>query len=95
MDYRDVRRALTGKGFSLRQGAKHEIYRYIDLAQRKTQIRVSISRGSSRKSVSSKDRGSYARQMLLSAIEFDRFVTCSIEQHAYEALLRERSTLSK
>lgn len=93
MDYRDVRRALTRKGFRLSQGSNHEIYRYFDLADQKTGVSMNISRGSKRKSVSKSDRSIYARELHLSNHEFDSLVDCSMGQDEYEKLMLERNPL--
>lgn len=82
IDAKDLEKALQKKGFQKHEGGRHTQY-YFYYKNKKTSIRVSISRGS--KSVYSNDLISYVRkEMKLSDNQqLELFVECTLTEDKY------------
>ena len=83
---RGICRALTGKDFRQSEGAKHTFLSFYNATGQKTPVYTRVSRGTSE--LGAPIVLTMAQQRGLSLRDFDRLVTCALEQRAYESLLR-------
>ena len=83
---RDLEKALERKGFQREEGSRHVQY-YFYYQNKKTSVRVSISRGSS--SVYGDSLISYVRKemRLPDKRQFEQFVECTLTEEKYSNLL--------
>lgn len=88
---REVRSALTSKGFKLSEKDHHFYYLYQD--GKKTQIRTKVSHGESE--IGDPTCGLMARQMKLTGPQFREFVDCKLKSEEYVELLIKGAHLQK
>jgi predicted RNA binding protein YcfA (HicA-like mRNA interferase family) len=86
---RDVERALRSKGFQLRKST-HRRFIYFNLEGKKTTVRTEISHGE--REIHDSLLAAMARQCLLQRDEFYRLIDCPLDQPAYDAMVKERTS---
>lgn len=89
MDHRNVRRALTRKGFKKKEGGSHEKYYYYDLEGKKSEIFTSLSRKKRGNDVRRSLESDIAGQLRIRKDQFRQFVRCDLRQIEYDAIVRE------
>jgi hypothetical protein len=86
--YRDIRQALTQKGFETERTTNHIYYRFHHQGK-KTSIRTKVSHGTGDVSTASGLFRDYKRQLRLSTRELERFFSCPMSGAEYARLLLE------
>jgi hypothetical protein len=81
---RDVKKALTRKGFEESKGRDHHVY-FLIYNGRKTNIATKISHNCS--DINDSLCSIMARQMRLRNLDFNRFVDCSLKLERYIEML--------
>ena len=89
MKYRELRNALSQKGFRMREGSKHEKYLYFDPSGQKTSVLTALSRKRGSSDVTRPIEGQIAQQLKLTIHEFREFVECRIDHHEYDRIRSE------
>ena len=83
----DVRNAIEAKTTHKARSTKHTNYT-IFLDERRVIPLVTVPHG--RDEVTPKTQASIQKQLKLGRQQFQRFVDCSLTQHDYEAILRQK-----
>lgn len=81
-----ISRALTKKGFKKSEGTKHSFFSFYNASGRKTPVYTRVSRGTSE--LRTPILRAMAQQLRLSLRDFEKLITCALEQRDYESLLR-------
>lgn len=89
---RVIEAALTGKGFTRREG-DHHYFVYVTLQGRKSRVHTKTSHTPKMKEISDSLLGQMAKQCGLTKPEFLDLVDCPLSREAYEKLLEERDKL--
>ena len=87
---RDLRKALTAKGFEAVH-THHDMF-WLCVGGKRSSVRTRISHGASE--YGENLLGQMARQLGLSRTEFDDFIECPLSEEQYVDLLAERGRLS-
>lgn len=87
MNYREVRRCFSRKGFEKEEGSNHERYWYVHINGVKSQIQTVLSRQAGGRTVSQGLQSDIASQLSLSNAQFREFVNCSITKEDYDAIV--------
>jgi hypothetical protein len=89
---RDIEAALTGKGFTRREG-DHHYFVYMTVQGQKSRAHTKTSHTPKMKEISDGLLGQMAKQCGLTKLEFLDLVDCPLSREAYEALLQKRNKL--
>ena len=90
---KEIARGIEQKGFQEKEKTRHTFYFYHDALGKKTRVYTFVSRG--RGEVGKPLMATMASQCKLSLEDFNRLIDCSLEQLAYEEMLRETGHLEK
>ena len=88
MERKKFVKAITAKGFRQAKSTHHDTFIYFTRDGKRTEVRTRVSRSAKVKQFDRSLESQIARQCGVGKADLRKFVDCSVDQVAYEALLR-------
>lgn len=84
---------ICSKGFVEKKGGSHRAFNYMTLEGKRSSITTHVSRSPQHKVLTDALIAAMAKQCRINKNEFVEFAECSIDQYAYESILRANHQL--